>query len=1397
MRATRRAIGPSIVVTLVLGATFALFAPPTRAITLLSEDFESGVLGPAWTAADNNAASGLDYWGVTNFRAGAGTYSAWAAFVGTQAATGQPNTAVNQYDNNMEADLSYAIPPGYFSLTLSVYYWAKGEGGGGDVFQIWYDDGGVLTMLFDNRGTANWDFASVVVPDTADRIILRWKADAANNNFEGAYVDDVVLTGNFGSPDTTPPWSNLLALPPLTNLAAYPIDFTAQDGVNETGVAYVELWYRQGVAGPFTLFTTAGNPLGRWTTTPVPFDSTAALGDGYYEFYSIAVDNATNAEAAPALADANMTIDSTPPSLALLVPAPGWWSSLADVNASWSGSDATSGLDHFETSLDGAPLASVGNATNQSLPGLPEGLHSFLVLALDVAGNQVTVNSTFGVDLTDPAVAVTAPAPGSWSNSTTVTVNWTGSDLPSGLDRYETSLDSGPFAPVGLATSQPFAGLADGGHTVDVRAFDLSGRTAADSVSFFVDATAPVVAVTAPVPGAWFGTSLVTVSWNGSDALAGLDRYEIRLDAGGFVSAGLNTTANFTGLAEGGHTVDVRAFDALGNAATASVTFSVDLSAPAVAVTSPPGGAWLGTSAVTVAWTGSDLLSGLDRYETRIDGGPYASNGLITSQLFPGLTEGPHTVDVAAFDVVGNTVGDSVTFNVDLAAPLVAVTSPAPGAWFATNSVTVTWTGSDSPSGLDRYETRLDAGAFFSNGLFPSAVFSGVAEGPHMVEVLAVDLAGNTALASVTFSVDLSAPSVAVTSPASGSWSSVDSVTVTWSGSDPLSGLDRYETSLDAAPFSSSGLGTSRGFTGLSQGGHTLDVRAYDAVGNFATATVTFSVDLTAPTVGVSAPTANAWLGVNSVAVTWTGADTLSGLDRYETRVDGGAFSSSGLTATRTFSGLAEGVHTVEVRAYDLVGHFASSSVTFSVDLSAPAVSVTSPAATTWLATSSLDLAWTGSDSRSGLDRFETRVDGGAFASRGLATNLSLASLAEGPHTADVRAYDRVGNFATATVTFSIDLTPPAVAVSSPANGAWFAITDVTVGWTGSDALSGLDRYETRLDTGNFASEGLAVSRGLSTLAEGPHAFEIRAFDLAGNLATTTVTFGVDTAAPTLTIGSPLSGTVITAPKVTVSWTGADANSGIDRYEVRIDGGAVIVTDDQTRTLQNLGDGAHTVQIRAYDASGNYQDVTLTFRVNTNVLSGDGPFGPWVLLFLLLFPILLLLLLLLAWRRRKEDEEKKPDEMAAPAGAAPSPQPTEDFTFPPPPPPDFVVEEASPGGHEALTDTAAPDAAPVESTISETPGGSLVEGAPDGGGDALAAMPAAAVPAPTEDAPPAPLVPGTSSGSPRCAACHGRIREGFPLLRCPACPAVYHGSCSSRASACTTCGLVTAPPAMA
>jgi len=97
---------------------------------------------------------------------------------------------------------------------------------------------------------------------------------------------------------------------------------------------------------------------------------------------------------------------------------------------------------------------------------------------------------------------------------------------------------------------------------------------------------------------------------------------------------------------------------------------------------------------------------------------------------------------------------------------------------------------------------------------------------------------------------------------------------------------------------------------------------------------------------------------------------------------------------------------------------------------------------------------------------------------------------------------DSSGSTATASVTRSIDETPPVLAISSPADGATISSATVTATGTLSDGLTGVASLTCNGTT--VALSGSSFSCAIS-LNPGMNAIVVRATDTAGNIATSTI----------------------------------------------------------------------------------------------------------------------------------------------------------------------------------------------------------------------------------------------------------------------------------------------------
>lgn len=129
---------------------------------------------------------------------------------------------------------------------------------------------------------------------------------------------------------------------------------------------------------------------------------------------------------------------------------------------------------------------------------------------------------------------------------------------------------------------------------------------------------------------------------------------------------------------------------------------------------------------------------------------------------------------------------------------------------------------------------------------------------------------------------------------------------------------------------------------------------------------------------------------------------------------------------------------------------------------------------------------------------------------------------------------------------------------------------------------------------------------------------------------------GIDVTKPTITIINPSTDSIVTSSDVSISWVGSDVTSGIERYEVKLDNGSwTNIGDLNSTTLNNVGDGSHSVTVRAYDKAGNYDDTSVTFTVNTDPFSMSGPYKGLPLFLLILVVIIIAVLALWIVLRKK------------------------------------------------------------------------------------------------------------------------------------------------------------------
>jgi len=119
--------------------------------------------------------------------------------------------------------------------------------------------------------------------------------------------------------------------------------------------------------------------------------------------------------------------------------------------------------------------------------------------------------------------------------------------------------------------------------------------------------------------------------------------------------------------------------------------------------------------------------------------------------------------------------------------------------------------------------------------------------------------------------------------------------------------------------------------TNMSNGVHSLQVRARDDAGNIsAAASRDFVLDYYVPHVAFTGgPANNSTVSTTSVSISWSGSDNLTPTPnlRYSWQLDSGGWATYSTAVATTLSGLTVGTHIVKVQAEDAAGNISTPAV--------------------------------------------------------------------------------------------------------------------------------------------------------------------------------------------------------------------------------------------------------------------------------------------------------------------------------------------------------------------------------------------------------------------------------------------------------------------------------------
>ena len=338
-----------------------------------------------------------------------------------------------------------------------------------------------------------------------------------------------------------------------------------------------------------------------------------------------------------------------------------------------------------------------------------------------------------------------------------------------------------------------------------------------------------------------------------------------------------------------------------------------------------------------------------------------------------------------------------ITTEPDTVPPTItALVNPVPNAQgWNKSDVTVTFSCFDADSGI---------------AACPSPV-SITTEGENQsVSGTAIDQAGNTATTSVTVNLDKNAPTVDVTSPANGEVVNTDTVDISGSVSEALSGIETVSCNGVAAGISGTTFSCN---VPIVEGANDVVVVAADRAGNSTTTTLTLGRVLGAEIL-ITSPSNLSAVDLDLITVSGTIDDPAAAVV-----VNGTAATVSGGTFTATDIALHEGVNLVSASATDALGNVSVDSVSVFRDSTPPVLSVTSPQDGLITTQSTIAVVGIVNDVGSMIgagDAASVQINGTGVPVSNRAFALEGIVLALGTNTINVVAQDAAGNVSSTTI---------------------------------------------------------------------------------------------------------------------------------------------------------------------------------------------------------------------------------------------------------------------------------------------------------------------------------------------------------------------------------------------
>ncbi|ELN9578404.1 Ig-like domain-containing protein [Enterobacter roggenkampii] len=848
----------------------------------------------------------------------------------------------------------------------------------------------------------------------------------------------------------------------------------------------------------------------------------------------------------------------------------------------------------------------------------------------------------------------------------TVTVTLNGVDYTTSVQANGSWSVTVPSADVGAIT--------DGNYTISAAVSDKAGNPASADRDVLVDTTVPqltihtvsdddvinsaehaqALIVTGSVTGAAAG-DVVTVTLNGKS-------YTATLDASGNWSVGV-PAADVTALAAGDYTITAALTDKAGNSNSATHGVAVNLTAPGLTIDTVSGDDVINstekTQDLTISGTASGLAAGAvvtvmlngKAYSAQVDDNGKWTTTVPASEVGQ-LGEALYTVTASATDSVGNSTRASHTVNVESVLPGVIINTIAGDDVInaaelaagrtisgkvvnaeAGNTVTVTIGG-------NRYTATVQNDLTWSVDV-PESVLTALGNGDLTVTASVTNGVGNSGSAERDITIDANLPGLRVDTVAGddviNSIEHGQNLIVTGS-SDGLTAGTTLTVTVNGKTYPATVLadGTWRAAIpaadvgALAAGTVTVTVVGQSSAGNPVSISHDVTVDLATVAISIDAIASDDVINAAEKGADLVLSGATSNVEENQTVTI--TFGGKSYTATvgadgkwtatvpaADLAGLKDGDASVQVSVTNVNGNSASAGREYSVNATAPTVTINTLATDDILnaAEAKSDLTVSGTTTAEAGQTVTVSLNGKDYTTTVSADGswtlnvpaADLAGLTDGSVTVTASVSDKAGNPASVDHNLTVDVTVPAVTINTIAgddvinvaeHSQAHVISGTATGAAAGDKVTvtiGGQTYTTVLDAAGNWSVGVPASV-ISGLSDGTVTVTASVTDAAGNTGTGSHNVTVDTGLPSVSFNAINDDNVLNAVEKgqDLSVSGTSANLA--------EGTVVTVTlNGKNYTATTAADGTWSLTVPAVDLAGLGQ---ANYTLNATATNGVG-----------------------------------------------------------------------------------------------------------------------------------------------------------------------------------------------